>query len=82
MFGAFEMICITNKGKLITINENSSITGHQFIGVVITDPCKLDESCANIANHFYSKDHQQLDKLVLEALHTNQNRHHLLNEQS
>ena len=82
MVGVFKMIGITKKGKLMTINVNSSITGHQFIGVVITDPRKLDESCTNIANHFYSKDHQQLDKLVLEALHTNQSHHHLLNEQS
>ncbi len=76
------MIGITKQGRLMVINKNSSITGHQFIGVVITDPRKLNESCANIANHFYSKDHQQLDKLVLKALHTNQNHRHLLNEQS
>ncbi|RLL28854.1 hypothetical protein D9K80_17525 [Acinetobacter cumulans] len=76
------MIGITKKGELMAIDENSSITGHQFIGVIITNPHKLDESCANIANHFYSKDHQQLDRLVLEALHTNQNHRHLLNEQS
>jgi hypothetical protein len=77
-----DVIGITKKGELMVIGENTSITGHQFIGVVITDPHKLDESCTNIANHFYSKDHQQLDKLVLDALHINQNHHHLLNEQS
>lgn len=75
------MIGITKSGKLMVIDKNSSITGHQFIGIIITDPQKLTEDCSNIANHFYSKDHQQLDKLVLEALHTNQNHHHLLNEQ-
>ena len=75
------MIGITKKGELLVINENSSITGHQFIGVIITDPTKLDDSYTNIANHFYSKDHQQLDKLVLKALHTNQSRHHLLSGQ-
>ncbi|RLL16609.1 hypothetical protein D9K81_18025 [Acinetobacter chengduensis] len=75
------MIAITKKGELMIIDENSSITGHQFIGVIITDPTKLDDSCMNIVNHFYSKDHQQLDKLVLEALHTSQNHHHLLSEQ-
>lgn len=75
------MIGITKKGQLMAINNNSSITGHQFIGVIITDPNQLDESCINISNHFYSKDPQQLDRLVLEALHTNQNHPHLLSEQ-
>lgn len=75
------MIGITKKGELLVIDENSSITGHQFIGVIITDPTELDDSYTNIINHFYSKDHQQLDKLVLKALHTNQSHHHLLSEQ-
>ncbi|MCA4397916.1 hypothetical protein, partial [Acinetobacter baumannii] len=76
-----EMIGITKSGKLMVIDKNSSITGHQFIGVIITDPQILNEDSLNIANHFYSRDHQLLDKLVLETLHINQNHHHLLNEQ-
>jgi len=76
------MIGITKKGELMVIDEKSSITGHQFVGVIITDPTKLDESYANVANHFYCKDPQQLDKLVLEVLHINPNHRHLLSEQS
>lgn len=75
------MIGIIKNGELMVLNTNSSITGHQFIGVIITDPDQLGESFNHISNHFYSKDHQQLDKLVLEVLHINQNHHHLLNEQ-
>ncbi len=75
------MIGITKKGELMLIDEKSSITGHQFIGVIVTDLTLLGECYANISNHFYCKDPQQLDKLVLEVLHTNPNCHHLLNEQ-
>ncbi|OTG70601.1 hypothetical protein DCL20_14395 [Acinetobacter schindleri] len=75
------MIGITKKGELMILDDNSSITGHQFIGVIITDPTQLNGSADNISNHFYSKDPQQLRKLVLDVLHTNQHRHHLLNEQ-
>lgn len=76
-----EMIGITKKGELMVIDEKSSITGHQFIGVIVTDLTLLDESYANVTNHFYCKDPQQLDELVLEVLHTNPNYRHLLNEQ-
>lgn len=76
------MIGITKKGELMMLNENSSITGHQFIGVIITDPAQLDGIQSNVANHFYSKDSLQLHKLVLETLHIDQSHHHLLSEQS
>lgn len=75
------MIGITKKGELLTIKDNSPITGHQLIGVIITDPDQLNESYLNISNHFYSKDSQQLEKLILDALHINPNHHHLLNGQ-
>lgn len=77
-----EMIGITKHGELMVLDEDSSITGHQFIGVIVTDPRELEKNFANIANHFYCKDSQQLDKLVLKALHKDQNPHHLSSEQS
>ena len=76
-----EMIGITKKGELVEIQTNSAITGHQFVGLIITDPSQLSCDIAHIANHFYCKDPEQLQNLTLDALHTNQNRHHLLNEQ-
>lgn len=76
-----EMIGITKHGELMALDKNSPITGHQFIGVIITDPKEIERNFPDIANHFYCKDPQQLDKLVLKALHKDQNPHHLSSEQ-
>ena len=75
------MIGITKEGQLIMVKNSSPLTGVKLIGVLITNPNDLSENHLNIANHFYHKDSQQLHKLVLEALHTSQNHHHLLSEQ-
>lgn len=75
------MIGITKKGELVEIQVNLAITGHQFVGLIINDPSQLCGDIGHIANHFYCKDPVQLQSLTLDVLHTNQNRHHLLNEQ-
>lgn len=66
------MIGITKEGVIVKIKEQSSLAGVKLVGVLITDPEDLNASYSNIPNHFYRKDPQQLYKLALHALHTNQ----------
>ncbi len=81
LFGDIRVIGITKEGQLIMVKNSSPLTGVKLIGVLITNPNDLSENHLNIANHFYHKDSQQLHKLVLEALRTNLNHHHLSSEQ-
>lgn len=76
-----KMIGISKKGELLQIESNSSITEHQFIGGIFTNPSQLNGDYQNIANHFYCTDPEQLQMLTLNALRINQSRRHLLSEQ-
>ena len=73
LFGVIRMIGITKEGQLIEVMDSSPLTGVKLIGVLITNPNDLSENHLNTANHFYHKDSQQLCKLALHALRTNQN---------
>lgn len=67
------MIGITKEGQLIQITNLSSLTGVKLVGVLVTDSNDLNPDYLNISNHFYHKDSQQLCRLALHALRTNQN---------
>lgn len=75
------MIGITKEGGIVKIEEKTSLTGRKLVGVLVTDPKDLNASYSNIPNHFYCKDPQQLYKLTLYALHTNQTQLQQMSEQ-
>lgn len=76
------MIGITKEGQLIEIEDSSPLAGVQLIGVLVNNPSDLSSNHLNIANHFYSKDFQQLRELSLHVLHTNQSLPQQKSEQS
>ena len=74
------MLGITESGELIEIGENG-VTGQHFLGFIVFDTNDLSERHQLMACRLVSKDCQQLQKSVLQALHINQSHDQLMSEQ-